>query len=273
MVLNIAHRGARSLAPENTLAAAQKALEAGADMWEIDVSVSRDGVLVLFHDDSLSRTTDAQTVFPKRSPWIFTTFQYEELLRLDAGSWFEKTDPFGQIAAGAVSQKDLAAYHNERIPTLEEALIFSCSQNLRINIELKRLPPPMDDFPVVERVLQLIDKHKIDPRHFVLSSFNHGWLKKIGRLRPDIDVQAVIGRWQDRPLEWGDLAFKTYNARYTLLQMPKIKELVQKGLHLNVWAVNEANVMRRFIECGVTGIMTDFPQTLTQLLNSKEDGI
>ena len=59
-ILAIAHAGARSLAPENTLAAARKALEVGADMWELDVAVTADGHLFLFHDDSLARTTNAR---------------------------------------------------------------------------------------------------------------------------------------------------------------------------------------------------------------------
>ena len=100
MVLNIAHAGARSLAPENTLAAARKALEVGADLWETDVAVTSDGELILFHDDSLARTTNAPVRFPDRSPWTFTTFTLAEIRSLDAGSWFVETDPFGQIAAG-----------------------------------------------------------------------------------------------------------------------------------------------------------------------------
>ena len=65
-VLNIAHRGARSLAPENTLAAAQKALELGADMWELDVAMTADGELIVIHDSTLERTSNARDVFPDR---------------------------------------------------------------------------------------------------------------------------------------------------------------------------------------------------------------
>ena len=64
-VLNIAHRGARSLAPENTLAAARKGLELKADLWELDVAVTSDGELVVLHDDSLERTSNARQVFPE----------------------------------------------------------------------------------------------------------------------------------------------------------------------------------------------------------------
>ena len=100
--LVIAHRGARSLAPENTLAAAQAALEMGADLWEFDIEVSRDGELVLLHDETLSRTTDAAARYPDRAPWRAADFTWEEIRALDAGSWFLREDPFGTLASGTV---------------------------------------------------------------------------------------------------------------------------------------------------------------------------
>ena len=80
-----AHRGARSLAPENTLAAARLALAAGARMWEIDVRMSGDGEVVLLHDPDLKRTSDAQSKFPGRSPWLVDDFTLDELKSLDFG--------------------------------------------------------------------------------------------------------------------------------------------------------------------------------------------
>ncbi|MBW2561125.1 MAG: glycerophosphodiester phosphodiesterase, partial [Deltaproteobacteria bacterium] len=121
----IAHRGARSLAPENTLAAARRAREAGADLWETDVTVTKGGELVLLHDESLTRTTDVRDRFPNREPWHCSAFILREIRLLDAASWFEKADPFGQIAAGVVGKEDLSAYRGERIPTLREALQFT----------------------------------------------------------------------------------------------------------------------------------------------------
>ena len=90
--LNVAHRGASSIAPENTLEAAQRAFEAGADMWELDVHLSRDRQLVVIHDDDLRRTTNVEQVFPhdprKRTRYRVRDFDLPELRRLDAGSWF-----------------------------------------------------------------------------------------------------------------------------------------------------------------------------------------
>ena len=93
--LNIAHRGARSIAPENTLAAALKALQSGADLWELDVVMTADGEPVVIHDKDLSRTSNVESVFPSRRPWLVHEFSLEEIRRLDFGSWFKAMDPFG----------------------------------------------------------------------------------------------------------------------------------------------------------------------------------
>ncbi|KPJ79044.1 MAG: hypothetical protein AMJ54_00965 [Deltaproteobacteria bacterium SG8_13] len=266
-ILNIAHRGARSLAPENTLAAARAALEVGADIWETDVGVTRDGVLILFHNDSLNGTTDAQLVFPDRAPWIFTRFDFAELQKLDAGSWFVRADPFDQIKNGAVPAERSASYRGEKIPTLEEALLFTRDAGWRINIELKQLPPPMEKFPVLERVLSMIDRLGIGPEQFVLSSFKLDWLKQIHRLRSEIELQAVVGFSKVKPIRWEPLEFETYNARYNLVKEATIRTLSEKGVAINVWAVNEESDMRRFMSAGVAGIITDFPQRLTRIRN------
>ncbi|WP_307797725.1 glycerophosphodiester phosphodiesterase family protein, partial [Streptomyces laculatispora] len=86
--LVISHRGASAYAPENTLAAVDKAAELGFDWVENDIQFTRDGVLVVIHDTDLKRTTDAEEVFPGRAPWAVKDFTAAEIARLDAGSWF-----------------------------------------------------------------------------------------------------------------------------------------------------------------------------------------
>ncbi len=135
-----AHRGARSLAPENTLAAARAALAAGAHMWEIDLRMSRDEELVLVHDPDLKRTTDAESKFPGRGPWLVDDFTLGELKSLDFGSWFAKADPFGQIAAGEISTSQLAKYTGEAAVTLEEAILFTIRNDWLLNVEIKDSP-------------------------------------------------------------------------------------------------------------------------------------
>ena len=264
--LNIAHRGARSLAPENTLAAARKAREIGADLWETDVAVTADEALILLHDDSLARTTNAPALFPDRAPWALTAFTLDEIRSLDAGSWFVETDPFGQIAAGAVTPLEQASYRGERVPTLREALLFTQAANWRVDLELKYLPSQMENFPVVERVLALMDDIEIGAQHVVISSFNHAWLRQVQDIRPEIEVQALIGYYENQPLNWGDLEFRTYNARHTQVDADRIRILREKGIAVNLWTLDNEEDMRRFIAAGAAGLINDYPRRLAVIL-------
>jgi len=265
MVTNIAHRGARSLAPENTLLAARRGLEAGADLWETDLAVTRDEQLILFHDDLLVRTTDVRQRFPDRAQDPFTTFSLAEIRTLDAGTWFVEGDPHGQIAAGAVSEMEQATCRGEKVPTLEEALVFTRDADWKLNLELKFLPPSMDDFPVVPRVLAMIDRVGIALEQILISSFKHTWLEEVKARRPAIDVQALIGYFTNQPLDWGDLAFETYNVRSTLISDDDIRQRKEQGLAINLFTVNDEADMRRFMALGVDGIITDFPQRLERI--------
>ncbi len=269
-VLNIAHAGARSLAPENTVAAANKAQEVGADMWELDVAVTSDHELILFHDDSLARTTNAGAVFPNRAPWTFSTFALDEIRTLDAGSWFVETDPFGEIAAGRVSKAELVSYRGERVPTLREALLFTKKHHYRVNVELKPLPAPLESFAVVPPVLALIDQLGM-AEDVVISSFNHAWLLQVEHEWPELTVESLIGWPRNKPLEWDNFHFKTYNASATRLELAQIHMLREKGLEINVYTVNGEQEMRRFIAAGVTGLFTDFPQRLAAILHEDEE--
>ena len=175
--LNIAHRGARSLAPENTLIAARKGLALGADMWETDIAVTADEALILMHDETLERCTDAQKVFPDRDPWKVADFSLEEIRQLDPGTHFLETDPFGMIEAGEVSPGEQVAYVCQGVPTLEEALLFTQESEWRVDLELKPLLGERSTFPLVERTLDVIERVGIAAEQVVISSFNHDYLQ------------------------------------------------------------------------------------------------
>ena len=261
-VLNIAHRGARSLAPENTLAAARQALEIGADLWETDVLVTADGQLILMHDDTLERTTDVARRYPDRAPWTVTTFTLAEIATLAPGTRFIESDPFGEIAAGAVSPGDQVAYLCEPVPTLAQALTFTQESGWRVNLELKAIPPPLEDFPIVEHVLQLIDELAIDPRRVIISSFNHTWLRRVRQLSPQLTVQALVETLPQNPSP----EFPVYNAWVEVVDEEQVRAAVGRGLTVNLYTVNDENDMRRFIAAGVAGLFTDYPQRLASVL-------
>lgn len=272
MVANIAHRGARSVAPENTLMAGRKAREIGADLWEVDVAVTRDEVLILFHDPTLERTTNVMDCFPQRRKDSFTTFTFHEIRQLDAGTWFVTTDPFGQIGAGAVPEADLAECRAQKVPSLEEILVFTRDAGFGVNLELKDLPGPMSSFPLPGRVLAMVRELGLGPEQVIFSSFNHDWLRQLMHAAPEYRIQALIGDPEDRTLEWGDERFAVYNPRYTLIEDGKIRALARKNIGVNLWTVNEEKDMKRFIAAGAQGIITDFPQRLKRLLSEAGAG-
>ena len=181
-----------------------------------------------------------------------------------------ETDPFEQIASGVVTSAEQAACQGEMIPTLQEALVFTHEANWRVNVELKSLPEPMTHFPVVARVLKMIERLGMKEEQLVISSFNHDWLREVQMLAPNLEVQALIGYYEAKPLDWGDLKFKTYNARGTLADEDKIRAVTKKGVSVNLFTVNEEDEMQRFIKAGAAGIITDFPQRLNALLHRKE---
>ncbi|ACN15001.1 GlpQ1 [Desulforapulum autotrophicum HRM2] len=266
MTKNIAHRGARSLAPENTMAAVKRAFDLGADLWETDVSVTKDEALILFHDNSLERTTNATTVFPGRPSYLFTEFTLAEILALSAGSYFEATDPAGEIAAGNVSRQDLDSFKTERVPTLEEALVFTRDNNWQVNLELKDLPGGFNAFPLPQRTLEMIKRIGIGLDQFVISSFNHTWLKQVQALAPMVQVQALLGDLDGEILDFKDYHFETYNLNHTSVDEQTIQDLKLRKKKINLFTVNDTRDMNRFLKAGVDGIITDFPQRLAAIL-------
>jgi glycerophosphoryl diester phosphodiesterase len=260
MAAIIAHRGARSLAPENTLAAARKAHAVGADLWETDVAVSADGQLFLMHDDAMTRTTDVADRFPGRVPAPFSTYTLAEIRTLDAGSWFERDDPFGQVAAGAVTRAELDRYVGERVPTLREAFELTLELDWRLNLELKAQPRPNDTFDEVGAVLALADEVGIGPDHLLFSSARHEWLKAVRQRRPDLEVQAILGLFPEDPIDFGDPFFEAFNPRITRVSIEEIGEQIARGIRLNPYTVNDPDEMARLARMGIAGLITDFPQ-------------
>lgn len=176
----IAHRGDSFHAPENTLDAARLGHAAGADAWEFDVQLTRDGVPVLLHDESLLRTTDVAARFagdPRgRDGFRVSDFDFDEVRSLDAGSWFVDDDgyrsarDFGTL--DSLDPADVAAFRSGtvRIPILEEALILTGELDWLANVEIKSFP----DHPagLVERTLDVIAATGTADR-VLISSFDH----------------------------------------------------------------------------------------------------
>ena len=136
-----AHRGARSIAPENTILAMNKARQSGAPCWETDIQMSKDGELIIFHDATLERTTDIVTnvAFRDCKDYRVNQFTVRELRKLDAGSWFLADDPFASVASGEVRAEENAEIRGQRIPLLREILDFTKKHSFPVNLEIKSL--------------------------------------------------------------------------------------------------------------------------------------
>ena len=168
--LIMAHRGARSLAPENTLPAAERAFDLGAQGWELDIRLTADLVPVVIHDAFLQRTSDAAERFPEDSPWETDRYDYETLRNLGFGSWFKGADPFGQILAGSVEPDRLESYRECRLPTLDQALELTRKHSKLVNLEIKDLTGRAGDAMVAEKVVESVVRSGIGERgpHLIL---------------------------------------------------------------------------------------------------------
>ncbi len=256
----IAHRGARSIAPENTLAAARIAFEMGADMWETDVTVSKDNYLVLFHDEFLDRCTDITSRFPNRPTTRLRDFYLKELLSLDAGSYFVQTDPFSQIKQGKVDSALLLSFKKERIPTLEQGLSLVRDMDWAVNLELKCHTPGQADCLVPEKTMDTIRKMGISWDRIVISSFHHDWLVRLEEKFPGLKVAALVGKKNMDILDSRDLMFDTYNVNADHVTDDQIRRLISRGRKVNLYTVNDPVEFKRLSALGVDGIFTDFPQ-------------
>src|ERR687886_2515618 len=140
----VGHRGAMGHCPENTLASFERALELGADWIELDVHLSRDGALVVIHDESLDRTTDGHGLVKDHT--------LAELKRLDAGAWFG------------------AAFAGQGIPTLDEVLVWAGERDTIVDIEIKNAP--IYYAGIEEAVIRTLDRYGMTERAIVIS-FDH----------------------------------------------------------------------------------------------------
>ncbi len=266
--LNIAHRGARSVAPENTLLAASKAFDIGADLWELDVAMTFDGEIVVIHDDTLARTSNARQVFPERGPWKVETFSLAELWQLDFGSWYVEADPFRQIAAGIVPRDEQEKFLNLPIPTLQEALEFTRGKNWLVNIEIKDLSGKRGDSDIVEKVVGLVDRLGM-PGSVIISSFKHSYLPRVKAAHAKIVTAALVENPDPDPVALlRRLNAQAYNPGNKTLDYEQIQQVTTGGGKVFVWTVNDEATMRRLIQAGVSGIFTDFPQLLKKVLET-----
>lgn len=291
-ILNIAHRGARAYAPENTLPAFAKAREFGCDMVELDVRMTKDNVIVVFHDENLLRCTDAQAKYPGREHYNLADFNYADLAILDAGSWYagqldlpaKERQNFLQSLSDqgirdyiSLSDRELYASGAVTIPTLDEALQLADELGLMVNIELKSPVADVDCF--VRAAISSIKVFGMTER-ILISSFDHSMLKVLRKYSKTLAIAALTDDPMKAPITslrrlkaqaynincfkgFYEYGYDSTTGRRYLNHLNRIRKA---GFGVNVWTCNNTEEMLGFLPAGVTGIISDYPdRTLTAI--------
>ncbi len=231
-----AHRGASGNAPENTLAAVQRAIDDGTDWVEIDVQESKDGVVVVAHDSDLKKVAGADVRI-----WEATA---DELRGVDIGSYFGPE------------------FQDERVPTLAEVLT-ACRGKAGLNIELKYYGHDQD---LERKVVELVEEHGMESDVVVMSLKAEG-IQKVKALRPDWTVgllTAVVAG----DLTRADADFLAVNTK--LATRPFIRSAHERGKKVYVWTVNDPITMSTMISRGADNLITDHPALARKVLKERE---
>ena len=231
--LSIAHRGGLAYAPENTLAAIKNAIRFEADYAEIDVHLSKDGEIIVIHDEELDRTTNGTGTVREMT--------VNELNRLDAGCWFSYE------------------FEGEKIPTLEEVLDLAKGK-IKLVIEIKNGPNYYEG--IARKVVELVKQKKMAKRVIIIS-FDHECIKEVHDIDPSIETGLL---YYGNILDMKNLA-ETTGAKYMcpcwkMVTQDTVKRAKEAGLKLNVWTLDEPDMIRKFMDMGVDCISTNMPDVL-----------
>ncbi len=235
--LIIAHRGFSAIAPENTVSAFKLAIRSKADMIELDVQLTKDGTPVVIHDTKVDRTTNGTGKVKSFYLWV--------LRELDAGSWF---DP---------------KYKDEKIPTLEEVLNF-VNGKLPINIEIKSSAAK-----AIEKIIAIIYELNMNEK-VLISSFNPRILRKVRKLTEEIPTGFLYHYpvYFNIPKTLERLSSVVFIHNFKFTNTKLVEKIHNAGFKIFVYTVNKPNDIRKVINLGVDGIITDDVRTAKRILNS-----
>ena len=292
IVLNIAHRGARAYAPENTLPAFAKAKDLGCGMVELDVRMSKDSQIIVHHDENLLRCTNIAQCLPERAEAKVWDLNLEELQKLDAGSWFirelelspESRQAFLQSlndeeTAAFITAADRKLYQSDKvaIPALAEALELCKNLGLLVNIELKS--PCQNPHALVQGTLDLIESANMSAR-IIISSFDHSYLKLCKELDKAAPIAALTDPLMKAPVTYlrklkasacnlgcfWDFPKESFDSKAGRKYMAGLAKLKKAGIPVNVWTCNNPEEMRYLLAAGVSGIISDYPNRVAQVI-------
>lgn len=236
-MINFAHRGFKGKYPENTMLSFKKAIEAGADGIEFDVHLSKDGEIVIIHDETLVRTTDGSGLVGEKT--------FAQLKKLNAS-------------------KDYPDYQVQRILTLREYFDFAKETNLITNIELKT---SIIDYPgIEEKVYELIKEYGVEEK-IIISSFNHNSLIKIKDLDQNIKCGVLESSRLYEPRNYvRNLGMEYYHPLNFTVTKEVAEKCAEYNIGLNIWFGISDYDYSQYLEANPTGLITDFPDRVCELM-------
>ncbi|NRY60500.1 glycerophosphodiester phosphodiesterase [Clostridium beijerinckii] len=282
--LNIAHRGYSGKFDENTILAFKKAIEYNADGIEADVQLSKDGIPVIIHDETLDRTTnghgfvkdytfDELRIFRTKSVPRVQALKddaLEERVRLEG----ENDRKFGESRIGEYSASEVEYLKNrcgEEIPALRELLELVANSDLKVlNLELKN--SVIEYNGLEKKVLDMIDEFNLRDR-IIISSLNHSSLLKVKELQGSNRI--VLGALTETilvnvPKYLRSISVECYHPYFpSVLNQEYMKEIKESGIKINTYTVNSVADMKKVISAGVDGIITNEVEKLNTLLKKE----
>lgn len=248
--LVIAHRGASAKWPENTIPAFVAGIDQGADMIEVDVHMSADGVLVVAHDLTLDRTTDVRTVRPERTDTRIASMTMSEIAELDAGSW--KGEDFVGL----------------RVPTLAEvlALVHATRTGLLLEVKHPELYPGIAE-AIVAACDELPDylERSLAAGLLVVQSADWDFVAEFHELAPEVPV-GLLGRPTPEQLREFAAWVDQINPEHIVADAEYLTLVHELGMSSLVWTVDAVSDMEKAIDYGADGIITNVPDVLVEVV-------
>ena len=240
--IKIAHRGSSGSYPENTRLSFEKAIEVAADMIEMDCQLSRDGHVIVIHDERLNRTAGVKGYVKSRT--------LEQLKKLDVGAWFKRS------------------FKGQRILTLEEVMEIVVGK-VDLNLEIKHvLRGPLG----IELKILFILSHYDYLERTILSSFDYRSLHRVRELAPDARIGILYGAgMKDNPFQAArEVDAYSLHIQRELVTAHFLEQAGQLGLKSFVWTVNEVKDIEKFLALGADGIISDFPEKFWKIKQTKK---
>lgn len=228
-MLRIGHRGACGYAPENTLASFRKALEIGVDGVELDTHPTKDGEIIVMHDETVDRTTDGTGLIREMT--------LDEIKKLDAGLKFKEE------------------FKGEKVPTLKEAL--QILKGKWVHIEIKQQG-------IEDRVIEIVRSMGMAKKVCIVS-FHQDSVKRAKEVSPEIKTGLISEKIEDLQSAIG-LKADAFSLDHTVVDEKIVKEVHRHKLLLSVWTMNTEEELRRMVEMGADILVTDFPDKLNKIL-------